>query len=110
MELLYFCLISYGMTQIIVYGSIFDNIRPCGGWFGKLFNCTMCTGFWVGVFLWLINGYTMLFTYDYSVATGFLLGCLSSGISYIMSILFDDNGLRLEHSGIKFKKGIRRLK
>jgi hypothetical protein len=101
-EIVYFCLVAFGMTQIIVYGSIFDNVRPCGGWFGKLFRCTMCTGFWVGVFLWIINGWTSLFNFEYSIVTGFLLGCLASGVSYMLSTLFDDEGLQVKCS---LKKG-----
>ena len=109
MDLLYFCLIAHGMTQIIVYGSIFDKIRPCGGLAGQLFRCPMCMGFWVGCFLWLINGFTGLFSYDYNIMTGFLLGCLASGISYILNVVVDDEGIQIEHKGIKLK-GVRRIK
>jgi hypothetical protein len=98
MELLYFLLVSSGMTQILVYGKIFDRIRPSRGWFGELFSCSMCTGFWVGVFLWLSNDLTTLFNYDYSLFTGLFLGCVSSGTSYVFSVLIDDNGLRVERS------------
>ena len=82
LELITFMFVAFGMTQIVVYGSIFENIRPTEGFWGKLFNCTMCSGFWVGFFLWSINGYTELFTYDMSIITGFCLACLSSGTSY----------------------------
>jgi hypothetical protein len=97
-ELLYFILISCGMTQILVYGSIFNKVRPKKGWFGKLFSCSMCTGFWVGVFLWLTNDLTTLFNYDYSPITGLLLGSLASGVSYVFSVLIDDNGFKIERS------------
>ena len=85
-ELLTFILVSHGMTQILVYGSIFDKVRPKEGFFGELLGCPMCTGFWVGVFLWGINPLTALFTYDLSVVTGFMLGCLSSGTCYLLSV------------------------
>ena len=92
MSLIYFILCCYGMTQILVYGSIFDSVRPDT----KFFHCPMCVGFWVGVFLWSINAYTELFIFDYNIVTGFLMGCLSSGTSYIFSMLFGDEGLKME--------------
>ena len=92
----YFCLAAYGVTQILVYGKIFDKIRPTEGLLGELFSCTMCTGFWVGIFLWSINAYTALFSFDYNIVTGLLLGSLSSGVSYALSTVFDDNGFRIE--------------
>ena len=57
----------------------------------------MCVGFWIGVFLFGINPYTELFTYDLNIVNGVLLGGLSSGTSYILSMLFGDWGLRHEH-------------
>jgi hypothetical protein len=104
MELIYFVLCAFGMTQILVYGSIFDKIRPTCGYMGKLFHCTMCMGFWVGVFLFGINKYTELFTYEYNIMNLLLLGCLSSGTSYILSELFGDCGIKVSlnnNGGIK---------
>lgn len=94
-NLVQFVLVSFGLTQILVYGTIFESVRPKAGWLGKLFCCPMCVGFWVGVFLWGTNEYTGLFNYDFSLFTGMFLGCLSSGTSYILSVLFDDNGLKI---------------
>tara|TARA_Y100000114_G_scaffold96176_1_gene89467 strand:+ start:521 stop:688 length:168 start_codon:yes stop_codon:yes gene_type:complete len=53
-------------------------------------------GFHAGWFLWLTNGFTGLFTFDYSLATGFILACASSGMSYVMSVLFVDEGLNIK--------------
>ena len=97
-ELIYFSLCCYGLTQILVYGKIFDKVRPDEGWFGQLFSCTMCTGFWVGVFLWSINAYTTLFSFDYNFATGVLLGFASSGVSYALSSVFGDGGINIFQS------------
>ena len=91
MDLLTFILVAYGMTLILVYGSIFNKIRPKH----HFFHCPMCMGFWVGVFLSLISPHTQLFNFDFSVINIILLGCLSSGTSYILSMLFDDYGLKL---------------
>ena len=96
MELLVFVLVSYGLTQIIVYAKVLDRIRPTQGWVGKLLSCSMCTGFWVGVFLWAISNLTSLFMFDSSLVTAFLLGCLSSGTSYTLCQLFGDGGIRYE--------------
>ena len=99
MDLIYFILCSYGLTQILVFGSIFNSIRPTKEWlrgFGKLFHCPMCMGFWVGVFLFGINGLTELFNFDYNVANAFLLGCLSSCTSYLISALVNDFGFKIK--------------
>jgi hypothetical protein len=95
MDLLYFVLAAYGLTQILVYGSIFDKIRPTEGWLGKLLSCPMCTGFWVGVLLFGINGCTELFTYEYNLTNLLILGWLSSGTSYIFNVVFCDGGIQI---------------
>ena len=90
MELIYFVLCAYGITQIVVYGSIFNKIRPEH----HFFHCPMCIGFWTGVFLVGINRYTELFTFDNNIVNYLLLGCLSSGTSYVLCNLFGDNGVK----------------
>jgi len=94
--LLYFILIAYGLTQILVYGSIFDRVRPDKKAYAGFFHCPMCVGFWIGVFLFGINPHTELFTFELNIVNAFLLGCLSSGTSYALSVLFGDEGLRYE--------------
>ena len=93
--LLYFILCSFGLTSILVYGKVFDHVRPkhC------FFHCPACMGFWVGVFLFCVNGYTELFTFDYNLINALLLGWLSSGTSYVLSTMFDDNGLKVNFGG-----------
>lgn len=95
METLHFILCAYGMTFILIYGSIFNKIRPTKGKLGELFHCPLCLGFWVGVFLWAVNRYTELFSFDNSLITAFLCGCLSAGTSYFLSMLLKDFGLNL---------------
>ena len=96
MGLLYFIFCAYGMTYILIYGSIFNPIRPKKGKLGELFKCSLCTGFWVGVFLWSINCYTELFTYSYNFINALLLGSLSAGTSYFISSILDDFGLKIK--------------
>lgn len=84
MPLLYFIFACYGMTQILVYGTIFDRIRPKEGFFGKLLSCPLCTGFWVGIFNWFFL----------DVECGILTAaCISSGTSYILCSVFTDYGI-----------------
>ena len=96
MELLTFILVAYGLTQILVYGSILKPIRPTKGKLGELFQCPMCMGFWVGFFLCVISPFTPLFTFEPNFVTPVLLGCLSSGTSYILCQVFDDEGIKIK--------------
>ena len=91
MDLTCFILVCYGITQILCYGHIFNKWRPKH----HFFHCPMCVGFWVGIFVWALSCSTELFTFDYNIITGFFLGCLSSGTSYIMNMIICDNGLQL---------------
>lgn len=60
MSLLFWILAGYGMTTIIVYGSIFESLRDWviskSKFFGKLITCMMCTSWWVGAFMSLTLG------------------------------------------------------
>jgi len=95
---IWFCLISYGLTQILVYGKIFDPIRPKSGKLGQLLKCPMCTGFWSGLFLWSVKDYTQLITFDDSFVTGFLLACAGSAASFLGSMLMGDDGINVNHT------------
>ena len=81
-----------GLTQVLVFGAIFSTIRPKH----HFFHCPMCMGFWTGVFLWSINDLTELFNFDYNIINMLLLGCLSSGSSYVLSTIFGDEGIKHE--------------
>tara|TARA_R100001079_G_C4359935_1_gene114619 strand:+ start:255 stop:584 length:330 start_codon:yes stop_codon:yes gene_type:complete len=94
--LLYFVLAAYGITQIVVYGSIFNAIRPTKGKLGEFFRCPMCVGFWVGVILWVFNRDTELFTFEYTFANLFILGGIASGASYLLTMLVGDDGLKVD--------------
>lgn len=98
MELVWFCLAAYGITQIIVYGSIFNSIRPTKTWlkgFGELFHCPMCMGFWVGLFLFGINRHTELFTFEYTFANAIVCGAVGSAAAYVMNMVFSDDGIQI---------------
>jgi len=91
MSLIYFILCAFGLTQILTAGSIFNKVRPRHHYF----HCSMCVGFAVGVFLLCVSPYTELFIFERGWMNAFLLGCLSSGTSYMFDKLVDDNGLRV---------------
>ena len=88
--LLVFTLASFGLTQMLVYGKIFDAIRPKH----YFFHCSLCVGFWSGILLSLpiilldIN----LLMKVYMI---FVAGCISSGTSYALSSIFNDDGLNI---------------
>lgn len=78
-----FILACYGMTMIILYGKIFDKIRP--DW--ELFKCSLCTGFWVGIF----NSFLIDISLNF-----FVCGCISAGTSYILDKIIDDYGILIK--------------
>jgi len=94
MQLLWFILVCYGLTQVLVYGTIFQNIRPKH----HFFHCPMCMGFWSGVIVYGLSFYTELFTFELNLATPFLLGCLSSGASYALCMLIGDEGINVKQN------------
>ena len=97
MDLLYFVLTAYGLTQILVYGKVLDGLRPTKGWLGDLFSCPMCIGFHVGWILMLLSPYTELFNFEYNFLNFLLLGGLSSGTSYVLSETFGDCGIKISY-------------
>ena len=96
MELIHFILAAYGLTFILLYGSLFNSIRPTKGKWGELFQCPLCVGFWFGIFFWSINGGTELFTFEYNFINLLILGCGASGTSYILCTIFGDEGFKHE--------------
>ncbi len=92
MSLIYFVLVAFGLTSILTQSKLFEKIRPKH----YFFHCPQCVGFWVGAFLCSINQFTTLFSFDVSVMNIVFLGCLSSGTSFILCFLFDEDGLRIE--------------
>lgn len=87
-DVLVWLLMSYGMTNIVVFSSIFEPMREwlktktnkILNFVSDLVGCPMCFGFWSGIFLslTLISPSTWLFgVNDYSNL--FFDGILSSG-------------------------------
>jgi len=60
MYLFLWAFVAYGMSTIIVYGSIFENqrawIKTKSKFFGDLISCMLCTPTWVGFFMSICLG------------------------------------------------------
>lgn len=60
MLILFWMIAAYGMTSILVWGSIFESTRQWiknhSKFFGDLISCTLCTSTWVGFFMSLVFG------------------------------------------------------
>tara|TARA_R100001509_G_C4846635_1_gene208513 strand:- start:410 stop:718 length:309 start_codon:yes stop_codon:yes gene_type:complete len=95
MQLLIFVLASYGLTLILLYGSIFNSVRPTKGKVGELFKCPLCMGFWTGAFILFISQWSELFTYEVNLANLLIMGWLSSGTSYFLDMIVDDHGFKV---------------
>lgn len=95
MKIILFELACYGITNILVIGSIFEKWRAFWKWLnepflGKLFSCMICLSTWVGITLsFVMNhfGYSTPFG-EYGIANDylrlFLDGCLTSGIVWVI--------------------------
>lgn len=59
-SIVFWMLMAYGMTSILVWGSIFETQRQWiikrSVFFGDLISCTLCTSTWVGFFLSIVTG------------------------------------------------------
>ena len=90
--MIWFILACYGLTQVLVYGSIFNSIRPEH----HFFHCPMCMGFWAGVLVCLISPWTELFTFETNLVNLLLCGWLSSGTSYALCMTIGDEGINVK--------------
>ena len=97
MEILLIILVSYGISNVIVFGTLFESFRELmddlsPNFFGKLFSCMMCTPWWVGFFLSLgaqLSGYSQFLPfYNYCLEniylSIFLDACLLSGTTWLI--------------------------
>ena len=66
--------------------------------YGKVFHCPMCMGFHVGWFLCILSPWTELITFDATLVNAFMLGCLSSATSYVLNMVFSDEGIMIKHN------------
>ena len=102
MQYVLFFIVAAGLTNILVHGAIFNKIRPKQ----KLFNCSMCMGFWVALFIGIFDicDVVTLFNFVNNLMDLFLVSCGSSLISYILCESFGDEGLRIKENEKQRKK------
>ena len=95
MELLLFILVAYGISNIVVFGSIFESFRDfwkdlSPNFFGKLFGCMMCFPTWAGFFLSIFffspTMYYGLadFGFGNEYTSWFFDGILASGTTWVL--------------------------
>lgn len=82
--------ISYGMTSILVWGSIFESTRQWiiknSKFFGDLISCVLCTSTWVGFFLSLFLGSpTSHFFKTWPIFNLFFDGMFSAGVVWAIN-------------------------
>lgn len=90
--LLVFILVAYGASNIMVFGTIFQNFRDLVGvdsekptFFSKLFGCMMCLPFWWGVLLSLfMYSPTGQLNIPIEYLNIFFDGCLASGAVWVL--------------------------
>jgi len=92
--LLVWTLISYGMTSILVWGSIFENFRNWiknhSKFFGDLISCTLCTSTWVGFFMSLFFGSITSIFFDTNILLHiFFDGMYSAGSVWALNSIIE---------------------
>lgn len=100
MELILFILLNYGISNIVVFGSIFngfreywDRVNP--SFFGTLFSCMICFPFWSGVMvstLFHVTGFSVMSPFfsnglEVLYLSIFFDACLSSGTTWLIHTL-----------------------
>lgn len=90
--LILWAFMGYGMSTILVYGSIFDKqrawIKKNSKFFGDLIGCMMCTSTWVGFFMSVVLGSLSNQFFD----CGWLLGMFFDGM-FTCGIVWAINGI-----------------
>jgi hypothetical protein len=92
-SLLVWAFIAYGMTSILVWGSIFENqrlwIKSKSKFFGDLISCTLCTSTWVGFFMSIcFGGLTTAYKIHWIPAI-FFDGMFTAGIVWTINAIVE---------------------
>jgi hypothetical protein len=94
MILLFWVLAAYGMTSILVWGSIFEPMRifikKHSKFFGDLIECTLCTSTWVGFFMSLVLGsLSKQFFDNFFIVNLFFDGMLTAGSVWALNAIIE---------------------
>lgn len=104
--ILVWVMIAYGMTSIIVWGSIFEPmrtffcelsqkenllVRNFGLFFKKLTTCMLCTGTWVGFFLgeFFFTPSLYYFHFNHMEIHWFYDGMFAAGSVWIVNVFVE---------------------
>ena len=97
MKLIIFCLVCFGMTNIITMSRLFklvrDRFERLSKKAGIFIKCPMCVGFWVGLLWSLLEfGPVSRGLWNFKFEISFFINlfadaCISSGISWILYVL-----------------------
>jgi len=88
-----FILACYGCTAILIWGRIFNFIRPKY----YFFHCAQCTGFYVGILFFLLFWLSGIKLFSNLYSGSFIAACISSGTSYILCSIFGDDGMNINY-------------
>ena len=85
---------AYGMSTILVYGTIFEKprdwIKLNSKFFGALISCIMCTSTWVGFFLSIcLGGLTCKFVNIHWSISIFFDGMFTTGIVWAINTIVE---------------------
>jgi MFS family permease len=92
--LILWAFMAYGMSTILVYGSIFQKsrewIKRHSNFFGDLISCIMCTSTWVGFFMSLSLGGLTIKLLDVHWSWGiFFDGMFTCGIVWAINAIVE---------------------
>ena len=90
MDIALILLACYGLTTILVKSTIMERFREFVGkveFFRELISCSLCTGFWVGIYF----AFVLFFLLTPGIF-GLSLA-LSKGVFYLMTIPFASSGV-----------------
>lgn len=93
-HLLLFALAVWGMTHILVFGEIFERIRPKH----RFFHCPMCIGFHAGWFLFLLFRFAGIRLFPNICFGMFVFGCIGSAVSFALIFTFTEEGISVTKS------------
>lgn len=101
-QIMLWVFISYGMTTIIVYGSIFNNVREWiklhSSFFGELIQCVLCTSTWVGFMMSIMLGGLTSHIFKINYFSGlFFDGAFTAGSVWALNSIvefFEENRIK----------------
>ena len=99
-SLVLFSVVSYGMTTILVYGSIFESLRQfihkkgekysAMKFFSELISCVLCTSTWIGFFLSVTMFSPTEYIYNVSLPQSiFFDGMFSAGSVWAINAIIE---------------------